>query len=63
LALAGLAGGLRSGKRIDWDATAMKAKNAPEAEPLIRKTYRKGFELRHSRASASAASGPHKKTK
>jgi len=30
-------------KRVEWDAVAMKATNAPEAEPLIRKTYRKGF--------------------
>ena len=30
---------------IEWDAAAMKATNAPEAEALIRKTYRKGFEL------------------
>jgi len=30
-------------KRIEWDATNMKATNAPEAEPLIRKTYRAGF--------------------
>ena len=32
-------------KRIEWDAAAMRATNAPEAEPLIRKVYRKGFEL------------------
>jgi predicted dehydrogenase len=30
-------------KRIEWDAKAMKATNAPEAEPMIRKTYRDGF--------------------
>jgi len=36
---------IRLGKRIEWDAAAMKAKNAPEAEPLIRKPYRAGFEL------------------
>ena len=36
---------IRLGKRIEWDAAAMKATNAPEAEALIRKTYRKGFEL------------------
>ena len=36
---------IRLGKRIEWDAAAMKATNAPEAEPLIRKPYRKGFEL------------------
>lgn len=36
---------MRLGKRIEWDAAAMRAKNAPEAEALIRKAYRKGFEL------------------
>jgi predicted dehydrogenase len=36
---------IRLGREIEWDATAMKARNAPEATPLIRKTYRKGFEL------------------
>jgi predicted dehydrogenase len=30
-------------KRIEWDARNMKASNAPEAEPLIRKKYREGF--------------------
>jgi predicted dehydrogenase len=34
---------LRLQKPIQWDAAAMKATNAPEAEPLIRKTYRAGF--------------------
>ncbi len=30
-------------KRIEWNAQEMTATNAPEAERLIRKTYRKGF--------------------
>lgn len=30
-------------KRIEWDAVAMRATNAPEAEGLIRKHYRAGF--------------------
>ncbi len=34
---------LRLQKRIEWDATAMRASNAPEAEALIRKRYRDGF--------------------
>ncbi|HYG34776.1 MAG TPA: Gfo/Idh/MocA family oxidoreductase [Clostridia bacterium] len=34
---------VRLKKRIEWDSAAMKAKNAPEAEALIRKQYRKGF--------------------
>jgi len=34
---------LRLQKRIEWDPTAMKATNAPEADALIRKRYRAGF--------------------
>ncbi len=34
---------LRLQKPIEWDAAGMQATNAPEAEPLIRKTYRAGF--------------------
>ena len=34
---------VRLQKRIEWDSAAMKATNAPEAEPLIRATYRSGF--------------------
>jgi len=30
-------------KRIEWDAAKMRAKNAPEADALIRKHYRDGF--------------------
>ncbi len=36
---------IRLGKKIEWDAITMNATNAPEAEELIRKTYRKGFGL------------------
>jgi hypothetical protein len=36
---------VRLGKKIDWDGKNMKAANAPEAEPLIRREYRKGWEL------------------
>jgi predicted dehydrogenase len=32
-------------KRIEWDAANMRAANVPEADRLIRKTYRKGFEI------------------
>ena len=32
-------------KRIEWDAAAMRATNAPEADALIHKQYRKGFGL------------------
>jgi predicted dehydrogenase len=34
---------VRLQKRIEWDAAAMQATNAPEADRLIRKTYRDGF--------------------
>ena len=34
---------VRLQKRIEWDAAAMKATNAPEADALIRKPYRPGF--------------------
>lgn len=34
---------VRLQKPIEWDSAAMKATNAPEADPLIRKTYRAGF--------------------
>jgi len=33
----------RSGKRIEWDAQALKATNAPEASAFIRREYRKGW--------------------
>ncbi|CAN5892264.1 Gfo/Idh/MocA family oxidoreductase [soil metagenome] len=35
----------RLGKKLDWDAEAMKATNAPEAESLIHREYRKGWSL------------------
>ena len=34
---------VRFQKRIEWDSANLQAKNAPEAEPLIRKRYRAGF--------------------
>lgn len=36
---------LRAGKRIDWDGVNLKAKNAPEADALIREQYRPGWEI------------------
>lgn len=36
---------IRLGKKIEWDAKAMKARNAPEAEAMIRKQYRDPFTL------------------
>jgi predicted dehydrogenase len=36
---------LRTQKRIEWDAQAMKAKNCPEADPIIRPEFRAGWTL------------------
>jgi hypothetical protein len=36
---------VRLGKKIDWDAGALKAKGAPEADPLINREYREGWTL------------------
>ena len=36
---------LRLGKRVEWDSQKLLVKNAPEAAPLIRRAYRKGWEL------------------
>ena len=33
-------------KRVEWDAANLRATNAPEADSLIRKTYRNGFGIR-----------------
>jgi predicted dehydrogenase len=35
----------RVGKKLEWDAENLKAKNCPEADHLIRKEYRKGWSL------------------
>jgi predicted dehydrogenase len=32
-------------QQLEWDATAMKFKNKPDADYLIRRTYRKGWEV------------------
>jgi predicted dehydrogenase len=37
---------LRVGKKIEWDAKKMRAKNCPEADQYIRREYRKGWELK-----------------
>ncbi|MEP6754561.1 MAG: Gfo/Idh/MocA family oxidoreductase [Chthonomonadales bacterium] len=34
------------GKKIDWDAKNLKARNAPEVSNIIKPTYRKGFSLK-----------------
>jgi len=36
---------VRLGKKIQWDAESLKATNAPEADELIRREYRKGWDL------------------
>ena len=36
---------LRTGKRLHWDAEAMKATGVPEADDLIHETYRDGWKL------------------
>ncbi|MEZ6060371.1 MAG: Gfo/Idh/MocA family oxidoreductase [Planctomycetaceae bacterium] len=35
----------RAGKKLEWDAAAMKAVNAPEADRFIRRKYRDGWSL------------------
>ena len=35
----------RTGKALDWDAKALKATNCPEADKLISKEYRTGWEV------------------
>ncbi len=35
----------RTGKRLEWDAAAMRAKNAPEADAFLKREYRKGWTL------------------
>ena len=36
---------LRVGKKIQWDGKTMTAKNAPEAAAIVRRKYRKGWEM------------------
>ncbi len=35
----------RTGKKLEWDAVALKARNAPEADEFIRREYRQGWVL------------------
>ncbi|MBM3875154.1 MAG: Gfo/Idh/MocA family oxidoreductase [Verrucomicrobia bacterium] len=35
----------RAGKKIEWDAANLRAKNAPEAQRFIQREYRKGWKL------------------
>jgi hypothetical protein len=34
-----------AGKKIEWDAKSIKATNAPEVEPIVRKAYREGYSV------------------
>jgi len=36
---------LRTGKKIYWDAENLKAKGLPEADAVIKETYRTGWEI------------------
>jgi len=36
---------LRTGKRLDWDGPNMRATNAPESAPFVRRQNRKGWEI------------------
>lgn len=36
---------LRAGKKLQWDAAALKATNCPEADPYLRREYRPGWTL------------------
>ena len=35
----------RAGQRLEWDAAALTARNCPEADRFVRKTYRSGWEV------------------
>jgi hypothetical protein len=35
----------RAGKRIEWDARALRIRNAPEAEQFLGREYRTGGKL------------------
>ena len=36
---------VRLGTKIEWDSENLKATNAPEADPLIKREYRPGWEI------------------
>jgi hypothetical protein len=45
---------LRLGRRVDWDSVRMEARGISEAEPIIRETYRAGWELGETFPSAAS---------
>ena len=36
---------IRCGKKIEWESEQMKITNVPEADRLLRRDYRKGWEI------------------
>jgi hypothetical protein len=36
---------IRLGQKIEWDSEKLRVKNLPEAEELIRGSYRKGWKI------------------
>jgi predicted dehydrogenase len=36
---------LQTGKKLEWDGPAMKAKNAPESAKYVKRKYRRGWEI------------------
>ncbi len=36
---------IKAGKKLEWDGPALKFKNSPDADKLIKREYRKGWEL------------------
>ena len=36
---------MRVGKKLSWDAKAMKCSNAPEADKYLKESYRAGWEI------------------
>ena len=45
MVLAGNLGVKAGGKKVEWDAKAMKSKNCPELDAYIRPTYRTGYDM------------------
>jgi hypothetical protein len=42
------------GKKIDWDSAGMKARGLPEADALIHRQYRSGWQLPKMEISSAA---------
>jgi hypothetical protein len=36
---------IRLGQKLEWDSKNLRVTNAPEAEALVRGSYRKGWEV------------------